>query len=142
MKTLELRNGDFVIGQGGFVMVEGLNKIHQDLSILVREALGEDRFHPMWGSILQDFVGRSIGLETEADVRNEINRVIQNYMIMQTRQIQVDQTMGRRPRHKPEEVVREIQGIDIQQRSDRFNVKVKVRTASGDSLNVVRTVEL
>ncbi len=142
MKTLELVNGDFAIGQGGFVMVDGLRKIHQDLSVLVREALGEDRFHPRWGSILQEFVGRSIGLETEADVRNEINRVIQNYMIMQTRQIQVDQTMGRRPRHKPEEVVREVQGIDIQQRTDRLNVRVKVRTASGDELNVIRTVNL
>jgi len=142
MKTLELLNGDFVIGQGGFVMIEGLKKVHQDLSVLVREALGEDRFHPMWGSILQDFVGREIGIETEADVRNEINRIIQNYMIMQTRQIQVDQTMGRRPRHKPEEIIREIRGIDIQQRNDRFNVRVKVRTSSGDELNVIRTVNL
>lgn len=140
MKSPQLVAGDFVVGSGGFVMVSGTQKVYQDLSVLVRETLGEDRFHPRWGTILGDFIGTPIGQSSEADVRNEINRVIQNYMIMQSAQVRGDVAMSRRPRFRPDEIVSAIDGIDIQQVQDRLNVRVRVSTASGSSIDLVRTV--
>lgn len=140
MKSPQLVSGDFVVGSGGFVMVEGVQKVYQDLSVLVRESLGEDRFHPRWGTILPDLIGGLTGEDAEADVRNEINRVIQNYMIMQSTQIRADVAMSRKPRFKPGEVLASIEGIDIQQVEDRLNVRVRVSTANGTSINILRTV--
>jgi phage baseplate assembly protein W len=142
MKTLELSNGDLVIGPGGFATIDGTKKVYQDLSVLVREAIGEDRFHPQWGGVLQEFVGQAISPFVEGDIRNEIQRLIQNYMVMQARQITADITMGRKSRFKPEEIVESLENIQFQQEYDRINVKVTIRTVAGESIDILRTVQV
>lgn len=140
MKTLELRNGDLVLAAGGYSMLSGPQKVIQDLGIMVREPLGADRFHPRWGTILDDFIGRAINEESEMRVRAELQRLIQNYVVMQTRQIQADHDANRRPRFRPGEIVTGVAGIDIQQRYDRLNVKVRLDTASGEQVTILRSV--
>ena len=110
------------------------------MGIMVREPLGVDRFHPRWGTILEDFIGEPISQESEMRVRAEIQRLIQNYVVMQTRQIQADHDAGRRPRFRPSEIVTDVAGIDIQQRYDRLNVRVHLLTASGEEVTVLRSV--
>lgn len=140
MKTLELRNGDLVLGAGGYSMVAGPQKVIQDMGIMVREPLGVDRFHPRWGTILDDFIGEAINEESEMRVRAELQRLIQNYVVMQTRQIQADHDAGRRPRFRPSEIVTDVAGIDVQQRFDRINVRVHLITASGEEVTILRSV--
>lgn len=140
MKTFQLRSGDFVVGAGGFVEISGTQKVYQDLSVLVREPLGGDRFHPEWGGILGEFIGETITGEVAADVKNEISRLIQNYMVMQANQISADNAMSRRPRFRPEEIVAGVDSIEVQTLHDRINVRVRVRTAAGESVDIVRTV--
>ena len=140
MKTFQLRNGDFVVGAGGFVEISGVQKVYLDLSVLVREPYGEDRFHPEWGGILDEFLGGVITDDVTGEVRNEINRLIQNYIVMQSNQISADIAMSRKPRFTPEEVVTGVEGIETQQRQDRINVRVSITTASGDSVDIIRTV--
>jgi phage baseplate assembly protein W len=90
MKTFQIQGGDLVIGPGGYATVSGPKKVLQDLSILVREPYGIDRFHPQWGGILEEFVGQEVNPVSRALVRGEIERLLQNYMVMQSRQIAAD----------------------------------------------------
>lgn len=131
-----------VIGPGGFTTIEGTRKTYQDLSILVREPYGGDRFHPQWGGILEDFVGQPISQMTQAHIKGEIQRLLQNYIVMQARQIAADRSLGRRPRYGPGEVIERVEDIRLQQAFDRINIKVTVRTLSGESVDIVRSVEI
>jgi hypothetical protein len=140
MKTLELRNGDLVIRPGGFGMVRGTKKVQQDLGTIVREALGTDRFHPRFGTVLHDYLGGYQDATAYALIRGELHRLINNYIMVQTGAIQADMARGRRPRYGPEEIITSVQAIQIQQRLDRFNVKVVVRTASGEDVTLLRSV--
>lgn len=140
MKTLEIRNGDLALGSDGYATVTGSKKVFQDLGILVREPLGADRFHTRWGSILEDYIGQWSNDESKLRVQSEIQRLIQNYIVMQTRQIEADAATNRRPRYSPDEIVVGVESIDIQQLYDRLNVRVVVRTESGESVTVLRTV--
>lgn len=140
MKTFQLRNGDFVVGAGGFVEITGTQKVYQDLAVLVREPYGEDRFHTDWGGILDEFIGTAIDTQAVAEVRNEIQRLIQNYIVMQSNQISADNAMSRRPRYSPEEIVVGVDSIDVNTTYDKINVRVRIRTAAGESVDILRTV--
>lgn len=141
MKTLELRNGDLVLGPGGFGMVSGAAKVKQDLGAIVREALGTDRFHPRFGSVMEDYVGRYQDAESVMLIKGELHRLVQNYMMVQTEQITADMAERRRPRYAPDEIVSSVQSVQVQHRYDRINVKVVVRTYEGDDVTILRTME-
>lgn len=140
MKQLRLRDGDLVLDAAGLGMVEGSAKVRQDLGIAVREALGSDRFHPRWGTILADYVGQPHDSETYMLIRSEISRVISNYIVMQADQMTQDADAGRRSRYAPGEVITSVASIDIQQRLDKVNVRVTVNTSDGRSVSVIRSV--
>lgn len=83
MKTLALVNGDLVVTGSGHATVSGAGKTVQDIGVALREEFGIDRFHPMWGSLLPDMVGRPLTDEVQQDVRSEVVRIINNYMAVQ-----------------------------------------------------------
>lgn len=140
MKQLEIRNGDLVLGAGGFASIKGESKLRQDLGIIMREGLGEDRFHPRWGSVLGNYAGEMISSETIGLIKGEIHRLIQNYMVTQSQQIEADLNARRHPRHTPDEVVVSVSNIAVQQWQDRINVKVSVNTLAGGTLSILRSV--
>lgn len=140
MRTFQLVNGDFVLGPGGYATISGGHKVVQDLGAVLREPIGTDRFHPKWGSVLDDFIGTPIGFETQTRVRSEVHRVIQNYMVVQADRMERDANRGDRQQVRPEEVVVGINAVDIQQRTDRLNVRISLETASGDTHDILRTV--
>lgn len=142
MKTFKLEGGDLVIGSGGFTTVRGSDKLQQDLGAIVREELGTDRFHPRWGTVLHRYIGRPIDRESAMYVKGEINRLLQNYMMVQTNLLQADATAGHRPRFTPSEVISAVREVSVQQRRDYFNIKVTVRTFAGADVTILRTVGL
>lgn len=142
MRTLELRNGDLVLGPGGYSMVQGAAKVRQDLAAIVREAIGTDRFHPRFGTVLYDYLGGYQDTEVLMLIRAEVHRCIQNYMMVQSEQVTSDMAAGRRPRYTPDELVAGVDSVQVQSRYDRFNIKVTVSTASGDDVTLLRTVEV
>ena len=142
MKTFQIQSGDFVVGPGGYAMVSGPRKVLQDLSVLVREPFGIDRFHPQWGGVLDEFVGQEVTTTSRALVVGEIERLFQNYMVMQSRQISADMTMRRKPRFGPGEIIETVEGIKVQQAFDRLNIKVTIRTVSGETIDIIRSVEV
>lgn len=140
MKTLAIRNGDLAIGPGGYEMIDGEEKVRQDLGVAAREPLGCDRFHPRWGTVLHSYVGSAFAPETEALVRAEIIRVVQNYVAVQGEQMQRDANYRNRPRYSTSEIIDRIENIDVRQEFDKLHVRVTLRTVAGRSVTVVRLV--
>lgn len=140
MKQLQLRDGDFVLGQGGLGTVEGAQRLRQDLGCAVREEIGTDRFHPKWGSILNDYIGREQDIDTTTLVKGEIARVIQNYIVVQSDQMTKDADAGRRARFRADDVIAGVSSIQIQQRTDQMSVRAIVVTSSGEPVVVVKTL--
>lgn len=140
MKTLAIEHGDFVIGAGGFVTVDGPSKVKQDLAVAVREPYGSDRFHPRWGTLLHEYIGLAANDEMDMRVRAEVTRVIQNYQFSQGQVLERDTMQGRRSRYSTGELVDAITAIEVRQEFDRYRVKVTLRTLGRQEINLIRTV--
>ena len=140
MKQLELRDGDLTVGPGGYAMIRGARRVQQDLGAAVREVLGNDRFHPGWGTVLADHVGQRQSNEVIMLIRAEVSRVIHNYIAIQTGQITSDMDAGVRPRYGPDEIVADVGVVEVQQRLDQINVRVTIRTYSGEDVTILRSV--
>jgi hypothetical protein len=88
MKTLALVNGDLAIGtNGAYLLYSGASRIKQDLTLALTEEYGTDRFHPTYGSIVQGYLGQVLSAELMQLVRAEVNRVLQNYLIIQQNEV-------------------------------------------------------
>lgn len=140
MKALEIRNGDLVVGAGGFTTIEGAAKVRQDLGIAVREPYGSDRFHPRWGTLLHEYVGTAVGSLSEMRIQAEIARIVQNYIRVQGEALERDVATNRRPRFSKDEVVERVESIAIRQEYDKFRVRVIVRTFSNTDIAIIRSV--
>ena len=140
MKTLLLENGDLVVGEGGFVMLEGSQKVRQDLSITMKEPFGIDRFHPRWGSLLHEYIGGTVGTETQMFIEGEVARLVQNYMALQQEQVERDLALGSVPRFSTGELVERVESIQIRQKYDSFRVRVTLRTISGQDVVLTQSI--
>jgi hypothetical protein len=140
VKTLQIVNGDFVIGPGGYATIDGPAKVKQDLGVAVREPYGSDRFHPRWGSLLHEYVGMPAMDEASMRIQAEVTRLIQNYQFVQGQMLQRDTMLGNRSRFSAGELVNTIQAIDIQQSYDSYAVRVTVTTLNNTPVTLVRAV--
>lgn len=140
MRTLAIRDGDLVLEAGGFKLLDGPAKTHQDLTHGVSEPYGVDRHHPRWGSILPEMVGQAAGPETELYVTSEITRVVQNLAAVQADVLERDRAAGRRPRFGTGELIRGLGQIRVARSYDRLRVRATVFTLSGEQLSLDRTV--
>lgn len=140
MKTLALRGGDLVVGPGGLVTVTGHERVRQDLGVAAREPLGSDRFHPRWGTTLPDMIGLANQPDTEALVRAEILRLVQNYVALQGERMSRDSSYRRQPRYDASEIIDRIDTIDVRQEMDRLHVRVVLHTLSGAEVTLIETV--
>lgn len=140
MRGFLVQDGDLVVGEGGFVLVDGPTKVRQDLSIAASEPYGCDRFHPGWGSLLDRYVAMGDAVEGVALVRSEIARLVQNHIAIQNYNLQRDSQLGRPPRYKANELVDSIQSINVTQDQDRFFVRVVVSTLAGANIVLNGTV--
>lgn len=142
MKTLEIKNGDLVIGPGGYSTVSGPAKVKQDLGLAVREPYGVDRFHPRWGSTLPDMIGGTIDDFARMRVVAEVQRIVANYMAVQQDLMARSTAAGRRPTFSSGEAVSAVEAIQVRQTMDRLHVRIVLRTLSGQSVSLVSTVEV
>jgi phage baseplate assembly protein W len=142
VKTLALQSGDLVIGQAGHKTITGLGKIRQDLALALGEELGNDRFHPQWGSTLPKFVGVPIVGDTEMLVRSEIARVIQSYISVQQSEVVNDSLAAARTRYSTADVVAQVTAINTSVSYDTIRAQVTLRTVSQQDVSISRTLTL
>lgn len=140
MKSLQIKSGDLAIGPGGVQLVEGQARVVQDLSIASIEPFGCDRFHPGWGSVFANYIGLPSTAELEMLVRSEAVRIASNYMVEQARTLDEDAAAGRQPRLSSDEILNAITKVEVEQALDRLNVRVSLRTLSGNTVSLQSTV--
>lgn len=140
MKQLALENGDLVLGPQGHQTLTGAPRIKQDLEIALREEYGLDRFHPRWGSLLNRYVGETIDDETRLLVQAEVNRVLQNYVIIQNAGVLRDLTYDVKGRYSTSDVVRSVLAVEAQLDLDGILLSVVLQTLSREEITVTQQV--
>jgi phage baseplate assembly protein W len=133
VRTLQISGGDLVVVGGGYATVEGSARLAQDLRMGLGEPLGNDRFHPGWGSRLEDYVGLPLSDATRFEIEQEVGRVVGNYAAVQRDRIERDTAQGVRSRYRTADVLAEVSDVAVASRLDSVSVVVAIRNATGQS---------
>lgn len=141
MKTLALTHGDLMIGgDGGYVLFSGAQRIRQDLTLALVEDYGMDRFHPQWGSIITSYLGTRITPELQQLVRAEVNRVLQNYLILQQYEVLRGTYVDVQGQYDTSDVVRSVDDITVRTVLDAIYVTATLTTLARESITIARQV--
>lgn len=140
MKTLALFNGDLMPAQGGYMLFTGVDRIRQDLTLALMEEYGTDRFHPKWGSVVRQFIGNVITPQLQQLVRAEVNRIVQNYILIQQAEVLRDSQVDIKGRFSTSDVVRSVLGIRATTYQDRIDIQLALETLSRTSVTIKRQV--
>jgi phage baseplate assembly protein W len=128
MKTLEIQGRDLLLVGGAYATLEGAPKVVQDVRFALAEPLGNDRFHPGWGSRLEEFVGLPLDDVVAFDVRQEAQRVAGNYAAVQQDKIQRDALADVRSRYRTGDVLVGVDDVRVTRGLDQVRVQVLLRT--------------
>lgn len=123
--SLAVRNGDLVKRGSNLDVVWGIDKLKQDLQCWVTERFGGDRFHPLMGSILQDYIGSIISPRTKAEVEDEVMRVMDNYQRVQMYGFKTNPRL-----YSMAELLESVDDISVNVSFDTVSVSVAVRSAA------------
>lgn len=140
MRGLALVDGDLVLSGGDYVAYSGTPKIRQDLTLALSETYGADPYHPYWGSVLQQYLGKTSDPVAQQAVTNEINRILSNYLAVQTDQINKTIINGTRGVYQTGDVVQSVQSVDVQVIADGIFVNVLLQTMTGQTVAVQQTL--
>lgn len=132
------------VGPKGHAIASGQRRVLQTLSTALREPVGSDRFHPMWGSTLHDFIGTAASLPFPVGtlVQSEVQRVVELWAKGQFLQFQrnVEKPVEQRANYVASEVVTGIDSPETRVGLDRVAVKVTLQTLSGEQMTVVQSM--
>lgn len=136
MKTLALMNGDLMPAQGGYLLFTGVDRIRQDLTLALMEEYGTDRFHPKWGSVIRQYIGNVISPQLQQLVRAEVNRIVQNYILIQQAEVLRDSQVDIKGRFSTSDVVRSVVGIKTSTYVDRIDVQLALETLARTTVTI------
>jgi phage baseplate assembly protein W len=141
MKTLALVNGDLAIGtNGAYLLYSGVARIKQDLTLALTEEYGTDRFHPTYGSIVQSYLGQVLSAELMQLVRAEVNRVLQNYLIIQQNEVLRDTLVDVANRFDTSDVVQSVDNVAARAVLDTIYLSATLTTLSRETVTISRQV--
>lgn len=140
MQSLALSGGDLAIGPGGLQTVTGAAKIRQDVALALGETYGTDPFEPLWGSVLNEYVGLPVTAETPSLVQAEVNRVLQAYISNQQAQLKAASTRNQTTALTTADIIRSVNSVDVTVLYDTIMVVINLTTMAGQSMTVSRTV--
>lgn len=141
MKTLALVNGDLAIGtNGAYLLYSGVSRIKQDLTLALTEEYGTDRFHPTYGSIVQSYLGQVLSPELMQLVRAEVNRVLQNYLVIQQNEVLRDTLVDVTNRFDTSDVVQSVDNVTARAVLDTIYLSATLTTLSRETVTISRQV--
>lgn len=141
MKTLALVNGDLAIGtNGAYLLYSGVPRIKQDLTLALTEEYGTDRFHPTYGSIVQSYLGQILSAELMQLVRAEVNRVLQNYLVIQQNEVLRDTLVDVANRFDTSDVVQSVDNVSARAVLDTIYLSATLTTLSRETVTISRQV--
>lgn len=126
---------------GGYALVTGSDKLKQDLSLALEEPIGTDRFHRMWGSVLDSLIGQPNGPALVAMVQTEVERVLSNYLTVQQALLSRDALAGRTPRYGSGEVIQSVDSVQVSTSFDTISVLITLTTLSDQQVALTYTLE-
>lgn len=137
--SLQLRNGDLAHDRGRYAVVQGPNKIAQDLRVWILTRYGADEAHPTFGSTIDGGVEGDQELASVLDLNNpniaatviraELQRWATGYKQQQLARIQSDvQTYGSSSLRK-DEILEDLSEITFSQVQDTLFVQVTIKPA-------------
>lgn len=129
--SLAIADGDLVQKGSQLDLVQGVDKLKQDIYLWIMERYGGDRFHVNMGSILQEFIGGIATESTQAEVHAEIFRVLQNYQAVQLRRFKEDPRLL-----SASELLVSVDDIVTKISYDTVNVTIKLRNGSSQSTTI------
>jgi hypothetical protein len=124
--SLKLANRDIAVSGSHLSIVQGTDKLAQDIDLWLREAYQVDRFHLSFGSILNSFIGGIIDRNTQVEVQAEILRVLQNYQTIQLLRFKANPS-----KFSPNELLNEVSNVGIQLSYDKILVTVTFTSVAG-----------
>lgn len=131
MYTLEIKDGDLVIGAGGIPQtVSGRSMLQQELGSRLIEPVGSDPFHPSYGSTLHENIGAAVTTSTKSAIRSEVASVVQSYIDYQGRRIRDAALSGER-QYSSSDIIQSVDSIDVDISRDTVSVAIKITTMDG-----------
>jgi len=121
-----LEDGDLAVRSSRAQLVSGQDKLKQDLDCWLKETYGSDRFHPLYGSVLDQFVGGVINDNTAFFLKSEIIRVLTNFQKLQLRRVQANPSL-----FSPQQLLDEIVSVITSANYDTVNAVISYNTATG-----------
>ena len=140
MDTFQIVNGDLALSGGGLATVTGRDKIAQDLAVSLLTPFGSDRFHPRFGSVLLGMIGRPSTSSSSSMVQAEIQRVISNYMAVQSNQSGRVTANGLPTPYSQSDLVGSIDSIKATPAYDAVAVSISLTTVAGEQLTLAANV--
>jgi phage baseplate assembly protein W len=140
LETLAIVDGDLVMSANSFLYLTGPNKLKQDLYFALHEHYGADPYHPLWGTILGQFVGLPMTPMVEQNVLNEVNRVLMNYIAVQADLIKSYNVTDTRSSISTADVIGSINSVQAQQVGTSLMISVTLTTMAGQQLVMRREV--
>ena len=141
IKTIALVNGDLAIGtNGAYLLYSGVARIKQDLTLALTEEYGTDRFHPTYGSIVRSYLGQVLSPELMQLVRAEVNRVLQNYLIIQQNEVLRDSLVDVANRFDTSDVVQSVDNVTARAVLDTIYLSATLTTLSRETVTISKQV--
>lgn len=150
--SLQLRGGDLSPSGSSMALVQGSQKMIQDLRCALLEPRATDPLHPDFGSTLNggiDELGNpnpgvigSLNDSTQmVAVESEVRRVITAYMVAQLQKLTVENnTYGGQNTFSPGELVKSIDSVNLTRLQDVLVVVVTITTDTGQQIQLTRPI--
>lgn len=107
---------------------------------MIGEEYGADRFHPDLGSTMIQFIGQPVTEETRRLVQAELGRVVQQYILVQQREVLQDHLDQRASRFDASDVVVGLTAVTADVGFASIAVTASLLTRSGEQITISRTV--
>ena len=135
--SLAVSNGDLVVKGSQLGIVSGTQKLSQDLQIWLYSRFGSDMMHPTFGSVLESWIGGVIQKSTQANVYNEVLRVLNNYQSMQYQLFQASPQL-----FSVAELLYSIDNVDVSITYDTVYVTIQVSNPSSTAVVTIAASSL
>jgi len=129
--SLQIANGDLVTSGSQLSIVAGADKLKQDMTMWLAERYGVDRFHPAYGSNLENYIGGVIGYGTQSMVYSEVMRVLTNYQKVQFQSFKQTPSL-----YSLAELLWSINNVNVGVTYDQVSVSVDVSNGQRQPTNV------
>jgi phage baseplate assembly protein W len=141
VQTLALVHGDLSIDSSGqYATFSGADRIRQDMTLALTEIYGANKFHPKWGSILENYIGNPLTTNLQQLVQAEVNRVVQNYIVLQQAQVLRNTTYDISGVFDTSDVVQAVGPISVSNAMDTIYVSATLTTVARQTITITRQV--